>query len=95
MRNVASGIQIQFLKPFASLRPLFYSCVVGFNNFEKKKELESILYDRVLAAGHPSSLTDLARQGFIRWLYCFTRFARYCATRTLDSHEKLFSWTQH
>ena len=95
MRNVALEIQIQFLKPFASLRPLFYRRVVGFKNFEEKKELESMIYDRVLAAGHPSSLTDLARQGFIRWLYCFPRFARYCATRTLDSHKTLFSWTQH
>lgn len=88
MRNVALEIQIQFLKPFASLRPLFYRLFVGFQNFEEKKELESIIYTGVLAAGHPSSLTDLARQGFIRWLYCFPRFARYYATRTLDSHEK-------
>ena len=88
MRNVALEIQIQFLKPFASLRPLFYRLFVGFQNFEEKKELESIIYTRVLAAGHPSSLTDLARQGFIRWLYGFPRFARYCATRTLDSYEK-------
>ena len=65
MRSAASKIQIQFLKCFASLRPLFYRRVVGFNNFEKKKELESIVYDRVLAAGHPPSLTDLARQGFL------------------------------
>ena len=88
MRNVALEIQIQFLKPFASLRPLFYRLFVGFQNSEEKKELESIIYTRVLAAGYPSSLTDLARQGFIRWLYGFPRFARYCATRTLDSHEK-------
>ena len=38
MRNAASEIQIQFLKPFASLRPLFYRLVVGFKNFEEKKE---------------------------------------------------------
>ena len=53
MRNAASEIQIHFLKPFTSLRPLFYRCVVGFNNFEEKKQLESIIYDRVLTAGHP------------------------------------------
>ena len=38
MRNVALEIQIQFLKPFASLRPLFYRLFVGFQNFEEKKE---------------------------------------------------------
>jgi len=91
MRSAASEIQIQFLKPFAPLRPLFYRRVVVFKNFEEKKELESIIYDRVLAAGHPSSLTDLACQGFLRWLYCFPRITRHCATRTLDSHKKLFS----
>ena len=64
MRSAASEIQIQFLKSYASLRPLFYRRVVGFKNFEEKKELASILYDRVLAAGHPSSLTNLTRKAF-------------------------------
>ena len=52
------------MRNVASERPLFYRRVVGFKNFEEKKELESVLYDRVLAAGHPSSLTDLARKVF-------------------------------
>ena len=68
---------------------IIHSLRCRFEQFWEEKGNKS-LYDRVLAVGHPSSLTDLARQGIIWWPYSVPRFTRFWTASILDSYIYIF-----